>query len=79
MHVCPYCNAQLDRDYNASLNIKKEGMSLWLEGMEHAGLPVEQIVTTVGNIRLHTVSREAGSPVPLGRGSSLELFHTDRR
>lgn len=62
IHICPYCNAQLDRDYNASLNIKKEGMKLWLKGMEHAGLPAEQIVTTIPNNRLQTIRGETGSP-----------------
>jgi len=61
MHVCPYCNVQLDRDFNAALNIKSAGLNLWLEGVEHAGSPAEQTANTIGSRRLQTVSREVGS------------------
>ncbi|HMK45826.1 MAG TPA: hypothetical protein VK436_04310, partial [Methanocella sp.] len=48
---------------NASLNIKREGMKLWLEGMEHAGSPAEQIVNTISEAacKLSATKQEAPS------------------
>jgi len=62
MHVCLYYNVQLDRDFNAALNIKSAGLKLWLEGVEHAGLPAEQTVNTIGEspgCKLPAVKQEA--------------------
>jgi putative transposase len=37
-HRCPFCKLELDRDYNASINIKKQGISILLEELQKVTL-----------------------------------------
>ena len=61
-YICLYCNAQLDRDFNAALNIRSAGMILWLEGVGHAGSPAGQTANTISSYadcKLSAVKQEA--------------------
>jgi len=37
-HRCPFCGLEIDRDYNASINIKKLGISMLLEELQEVTL-----------------------------------------
>jgi putative transposase len=50
-HVCPECEAVLDRDYNSSLNIKYNGLEL-------LGLPVERREVTPVEIAVRSRKQE---------------------
>lgn len=45
IHACPHCGLVIDRDWNASLNIRQAGIGLWQRNVSR------QVERAAGNIR----------------------------
>lgn len=60
VHICPRCGFEADRDYNASLNILKRGLSSIGEGLAES-TPVDIVPLLERHVPASTVV-EAGSP-----------------